>query len=164
MQFRCLASTADDIVEPGASGFGGQLASSISPEVRAFLEVMKVPGVLATMGRHGGPVASAVWYGFLDDDVIISTPAERPKARNARADARVSFVVDTKEMPYRGVAIEGEAEVLDDPGSQLMLSIARRYLGDPLPQRMHDRAEAGARAIIRIRPSRVRPWNLGPPG
>jgi PPOX class probable F420-dependent enzyme len=134
------------------------------PEVRAFLESMKVPGVLSTLGRQGEPITSAVWFGFLDGDIIISTPAERPKARNARADARVSFVVDTKEMPYRGVAVEGEAEVIDDPGASLMASIAHRYLGPDLPEAMRERLARGERVVLRIHPRRVRPWNLGVSG
>ena len=109
------------------------LLKSITPEVRAFLEGSKVPGVLSTLNPQGAPITSAVWFGFLDDDIVISTPADRPKARNARLDARVSFIVDTKEMPYRGVAIEGAAEVLEDPARELMRGIARRYLGPELP-------------------------------
>jgi PPOX class probable F420-dependent enzyme len=136
----------------------------ITPEVRAFLESLDVPGVLATLGPDGEPVTSAVWYGFLGDDIIISTPATRPKARNVRADARVSFVVDTKDRPYRGVAIEGEAELLEDPTKELMAGIARRYLGPDLPDWMHARMASSDRVVLRIHPRRVRPWNLEPAG
>ena len=31
-----------------------------------------------------------------------------------RQDARISFIVDTKDMPYRGVAIEGVAEIVEE--------------------------------------------------
>lgn len=134
----------------------------ITPAVRTFLESMCVPGVLSTLGKDGAPVTSAVWFGFLDGDVIISTPADRPKARNARADARVSFLVDTKEMPYRGVAIEGEAEVIEDPDEELMARIARRYLGPGLPAWMRERRDRGERVVLRIRAQRVRPWNITP--
>jgi hypothetical protein len=78
----------------------------LSPEVRAFLEEMKVPAVLSTVGRHGEPITSAVWYGFHEADVVVSTPAARPKARNVRNDGRVSFIVD-EQRGVRGVAIEG---------------------------------------------------------
>lgn len=136
------------------------MGAEIPSEVRAFLEEMKVPGVLATLRADGSPVTSAVWYGFFEGDIIISTPAGRPKARNARADSRVSFVVDTKEMPYRGVAIEGAVEVLDDPDRELMFGISRRYLGPDLPERIYERAAAADRVVLRIRPTRVRPWNF----
>lgn len=122
---------------------------------------MKVPGVLSTIGRDGGPVTSAVWFGFIETDILISTPAQRPKARNARANPLVSFVVDTKEMPYRGVAIEGLAEVVEDPEYALVMSIAHRYLGPELPPAMRERWSNTGRVALRIRPHRVRPWNLG---
>ncbi len=135
-------------------------SATIPPEVLAFLQEMRVPGVLATLRADGSPITSAVWYGLLDGDIIISTPTARPKARNARRDERVSFVVDRKEMPYRGVAIEGVAEVTEDPDGLLLSAIARRYLGDELPDRIRERAAAGDRSIIRIRATRVRPWNF----
>lgn len=139
------------------------MSGEFTQEVRAFLESMAVPGVLSTLGAKGGPVTSAVWFGFLDCDIIISTPADRPKARNARADARVSFIVDTKVMPYRGVAIEGDAEVIDDPEKLHMESIARRYLGPDLPEWMRERIVRNDRVVLRIHPRRVRPWNIAPP-
>lgn len=132
----------------------------LPPQVLAFLDGMKVPGVLSTLSPNVGPVTSAVWFAVLDGQVVISTPASRPKARNARADARVSFIVDTKERPYRGVAIEGDADVFEDVGQEMMRAIARRYLGEPVPSWMEERIAAGERVALRISPRRVRPWNL----
>lgn len=139
------------------------LRADLPREVLQFLESMTVPGVLSTLGAKGGPVTSAVWFGLNDGQVIISTPADRPKARNARADARVSFIVDTKVRPYQGVAIEGVAEVVRDPEKALMASIARRYLGPELPSWMEQRMAAADRVVLRITPRRVRPWNIAIP-
>ena len=129
-------------------------------DVLAFLETMLVPGVLSTLKPDGAPITSAVWFGFLEGDVIISTPAARNKARNATADGRVSFLVDTKERPYRGVAIEGVAELLDDPDGALVGLIARRYIGAEADAWVAARSATARRVIIRIRPTRVRPWNM----
>jgi PPOX class probable F420-dependent enzyme len=135
----------------------------MSAEVRSFLEGCKVPGVLSTLSPTGAPVTSAVWFAVAEGEIVISTPADRPKARNARLDARVSFIVDTKEMPYRGVAIEGRAEVVDDPDKSLMRGIAMRYLGPELPEYMAERIARSDRVVLRIRPTRVRPWNIPAP-
>ena len=132
----------------------------LTPEVRAFLEEAKWPGVLSTLGPNGAPITSAVWFALVGDDIVISTPASRPKARNARLDARVSFIVDTKERPYKGVAIEGTAAVIDDPARQSMRTIAERYLGTVLPPAMEERIAATERVMLRITPSRVRPWGF----
>lgn len=119
-----------------------------------------MPAVLSTLGRQGEPITSAVWYGFHEGEIVVSTPAARPKARNVRNDGRVSFIVDTKERPYRGVAIEGEAEVLEDPEHVVLRGIAERYLGPVMPEWMRQRTEGQARVVIRIRPRRVRPWGF----
>jgi PPOX class probable F420-dependent enzyme len=131
-----------------------------TPEVREFLNEAKWPGVLSTLSPQGAPITSAVWFALLGDEIIISTPASRPKARNARLDARVSFIVDTRERPYKGVAIEGTATVVDDPERQSMRTIAERYLGPVLPEVMEQRIAATDRVMLRITPARIRPWGF----
>ena len=101
----------------------------ITPDVRAFLDSMRVPCVISTLRADGHPITSATWYGFVADDVVVSTPAQRNKARNVRRDSRISFIVDTKAMPYRGVAIEGIAEIVTDTDGAIIDSIVGRYLG-----------------------------------
>jgi PPOX class probable F420-dependent enzyme len=134
---------------------------SITPAIRAFLDEMTVPCVISTLRPDGAPITSATWFGFLDDDIIVSTPARRNKARFARNDPRISFIVDTKVAPYRGVAIEGTAEVLDDADNALLLRIVERYLGPQDPSALGERFRAvGERVVLRLRPERVRPWGL----
>lgn len=131
-----------------------------TPELRAFLEEAKWPGVLSTLSPKGAPITSAVWFAMDGDAIVISTPAARPKARNARLDARVSFIVDTKERPYKGVAIEGVAEVIEDAERRSMRTIAERYLGPDLPAAMEERIASTERVMLRIVPSRIRPWGF----
>jgi PPOX class probable F420-dependent enzyme len=131
-----------------------------TPEVRQFLDEAKWPGVLSTLSPKGAPITSAVWFALIDDEIVISTPASRPKARNARLDARVSFIVDTKERPYRGVAIEGTAAVIEDPEKRSMRTIAERYLGPVLPPFMEERIAMTDRVMLRITPARIRPWGF----
>ncbi len=132
----------------------------ITPEIRAFLDEAKWPGVLSTLSPQGAPITSAVWFALLDGEIVISTPASRPKARNARLDSRVSFIVDTKERPYKGVAIEGTATVIEDPEKRSMRTIAERYLGPVLPEAMEERIASTDRVMLRIHPARVRPWGF----
>ncbi len=138
----------------------GKAATPLSDAVRRFLVEMKAPGVLATIGRSGGPITSAVWYGIDGGDIIVSTPEGRTKANNVESDARVSFIVDSRERPYSGVAIEGRAAIVPDPGGVGWRAIATRYLGEPLPVEILQRFEANPRVLIRITPLRVRTWNL----
>lgn len=127
---------------------------------RRFLEEMKVPCVLATIGRSGGPVTSAVWYAVRGDEIVISTPAGRTKAKNVQANERVSLLVDSRERPYSGVAIEGRAVLEPDPSGAGWRFIVQRYLGDDAPAEVLQRAQTQQRALIVVRPRRVRSWNL----
>jgi PPOX class probable F420-dependent enzyme len=135
---------------------------SISPEVRAFLERMRVPCVISTLRPDGAPITSATWFGFIEEDVVVSTPAQRNKAKNVRNDPRVSFIVDTKEPPVQGVAIEGRAEVIDDDDDAVLGAIVRRYLEPALADEMLERLKEarGTRVILRIKAERVRPWAI----
>jgi PPOX class probable F420-dependent enzyme len=132
----------------------------LTPEIRDFLTEARWPGVLSTLTPKGAPITSAVWFALIDDRIHISTPAARPKARNARLDSRVSFLVDTRERPYKGVAIEGTATVIEDPERQSMRIIAERYLGPVLPEAMEQRIAATDRVMLRITPERIRPWGF----
>jgi PPOX class probable F420-dependent enzyme len=134
----------------------------IPDDALAFLVATKTPGILATVGRSGGPVTSAVWYAADRRAVFVSTPDAGTKASNVRGDDRVSFIVDARERPYCGVAIEGSATLLDDPNLERWSAIARRYLGEDLPEEFLQRARSRPRAIIELRPRRVRSWNLEP--
>ncbi len=132
----------------------------MTPEIREFLTGAKWPGVLSTLRPDGSPITSSVWFALDGDVILISTPAARPKARNARRDARVSFIVDTRERPYKGVAIEGVVEVIEDPARKSMRTIAERYLGPVLPEAMEQRIAGTERVMLRITPSRIRPWGF----
>jgi PPOX class probable F420-dependent enzyme len=137
--------------------------ASITPEIRTFLESMRVPCVISTLRPDGHPITSATWYGFVGDHIVVSTPATRNKARNVRQDPRISFIVDTKEMPYQGVAIEGQAEVVPDADGAIIAAIVTRYLGpDAAAQMLARLGNPGERVILRIRPERVRPWAIEP--
>ncbi|HJP41478.1 MAG TPA: PPOX class F420-dependent oxidoreductase [Dehalococcoidia bacterium] len=133
----------------------------ISPEVRAFLNEMAVPCVISTLRPDGSPITSATLYGFIGEDVVVSTPAKRNKARNVREDPRVSFIVDTKEAPYRGIAIEGTAELTEDTNGNVLRSILERYVSFESALETSDRLESmGQRTILRIKPERVRTWGF----
>jgi PPOX class probable F420-dependent enzyme len=133
----------------------------IPADALAFLLATRTPGVLATIGRSGGPVTSAVWYSAEPGAIVVSTPGDGTKAGRVRTNPLVSFIVDSRERPYRGVAIEGTARVVDDPDLSRWTAIARRYLGDPLPVEFLERARSRPRALIEITPRRIRSWNLG---
>lgn len=133
------------------------------PDAWEILQEKRV-AVLGTLLGTGAPGLACVWYGFDGDDIIVATPAGRRKDRNVRTDPRVSILIDASDHVsppggYRGVEVRGAAGIEDDPGGHLRRAIIGRYL-DPIPPDFEARIDEEARAIIRIRPAKVRVWDF----
>ena len=106
---------------------------------------------VATLGPDGAPHASVVWIKREQDAVLFSTTTSRQKARNLRADPRISVTVFDLANPYSAVEIRGTAELLDDPAGSLPKELSHKYLGvDPPPPPAGE-----VRLIVRITPGKI---------
>ncbi|CAM4046175.1 pyridoxamine 5'-phosphate oxidase family protein [Nocardiopsis rhodophaea] len=72
---------------------------------------------VATVGRHGEPHLSTLFYAMVDGRLAFWTYATAQKTVNLRRDKRMTCLVETGEdyAELRGVALYGTAEVTDDP-------------------------------------------------
>src|SRR6266496_3776655 len=97
---------------------------------RAFLTGGTRTAVLATTRAEGRPHAAPVWYGVDGDHILVNISEETVKGKALRRDPRVTVVVDDDAPPYAFVMVEGEAELVDEPGALRAGSevIARHYL------------------------------------
>ena len=132
-------------------------------EIEEFLRRSRT-ATLATRGREGSVHLVAMWYALLDGEIWFETKAKSQKAVNIRRDPAVSVMVEDG-VTYdrlRGVAVEGTAEIVDDPDSLLRVGISvwERYNGEYtdemrpfVDQMMHKRV------AVRVVPTRVRSWD-----
>lgn len=113
--------------------------------------------VVATSGPTGKPHAMPIWYAWRDGKVLFHTGGESKKARNLRANTRVSIVVDTKVAPYKVVVIEGRAsELPGDPA--LAREVAIHYLGERAGERYAAQSgEPGT--LVAVTPTKVISWD-----
>jgi PPOX class probable F420-dependent enzyme len=85
-------------------------------------------GVL-TIARPSGqpPLASPIWYEYVDGVVAINVGRGSVKARLASAEGVASLTVQTEQLPYRFVTVGGTVtvEAADDATRR---RIATRYL------------------------------------
>ena len=145
-------------------------------EVAALLRDSRVM-TIASNGPSGHPHLVAMWYGLVDGKPCLETKAKSQKVANLRRDPRVSCLIedgDTYEE-LRGVALEGTAEVLDDPEYlfRVGISVFDRYI-TPYTEEFRPAVEAmlNKRVAVRINIDRVRSWDhrklglpaSGPPG
>jgi PPOX class probable F420-dependent enzyme len=132
-------------------------------EIEEFLRRSRT-ATLATRGRDGAVHLVAMWYTLVDGEIWFETKAKSQKAVNIRRDPAVSVMVEDG-VTYdrlRGVAIEGTAEIVDDPDALLRVGISvwERYNGEytdemrPFVDQMMNK-----RVAVRVVPTRVRSWD-----
>jgi PPOX class probable F420-dependent enzyme len=128
----------------------------LTPELREFLDANRV-GVLATVTRDGKPRQSLVYYARDGDRLLLSTLADRFKARDARRTGWASLCVLGHEPPYPSATFSGPADILSENIGPPTAAIAQRMTGaaePPEPMSDDALAEVG-RVILAIGVDRV---------
>jgi len=132
-------------------------------EIAAYLERRRT-ATMATIGATGQPHLVAMWYSIIDGDIWFETKARSQKAVNLRRDPRITVSVEDG-LTYdslRGVAIEGTAEIVEDPDAiwAVGVSVWERYNG-PYSEEVKPLVEfmLNKRVAVRVSASRVRSWD-----
>jgi PPOX class F420-dependent enzyme/OxyR family protein len=119
-------------------------------------------GRLATCSKRMIPQVTPVGFGADEERIYVNIKYDSKKARNIRANPRVSFVVD--DFPswevIRGVLVSGKAELissgkLHETGRDLIYEKYPRY-----EEEYGVREEGWSKYILVITPIKVRSWGL----
>jgi PPOX class probable F420-dependent enzyme len=119
---------------------------------------------LATIGPTGQPHLVAMWFAVIDGAICFETKAKSQKAVNLRRNPQVSCLVEdgVAYEELRGVAIEGVAEVTDDPDLlwQIGVGLFERYYG-PYTDDLKPFVEVmlNKRVAVRVTNQRIRSWD-----
>lgn len=126
-------------------------------ERETFLTAVRI-GVLTIADGDRGPLTCPVWYSYEPGgDIVFVTGKASKKAARLRATGRATFLVQSEELPYKYVSVEGPVAVGDADVDTDVRPIARRYLGNELGDAYvtSTRAENPAGDIVaRLRPER----------
>lgn len=135
----------------------------LTPELREFLDGQPV-GVLATTAPDGYARQSLVYFARDDDRLLISTLADRLKARDVRRTGWASLCVMGHEPPYPSATLSGPAEVLTEAIAGPTSLIARRITPSTVPpEPITDEMLASAgRVVLAITVERVSASNYIP--
>lgn len=132
-------------------------------EVAEFVERSRTC-TLATIGPDGRPHLVAMWYAVLDGDIWFETKAASQKAANLRRDRRVTVLIEDG-LTYdrlRGVAIDGRAEIVEDPDAlwAVGVDIWERCNG-PYTEEARPLVELmlHKRVAVRVTSDRTRSWD-----
>ncbi len=132
-------------------------------EIAGFIAAQRT-ATLATIGPSGLPHLVAMWYAVVDGQLWFETKARSQKAVNLRRDDRAGVLVEDG-LTYdslRGVAMEGRAVIVDDPGAlrAVGVSVWERYMG-PYTEEVRPLVTAMLhnRVAVRLDPVRTRSWD-----
>jgi PPOX class probable F420-dependent enzyme len=140
-------------------------------EIAEFIEHSRT-ATMATVLPSGRPHLVAMWYAVIDGEIWFETKAKSQKAVNLRRDPTITVMIEDGQTydTLRGVSIDGEAEIIDDPDTNLRVGISvwERYTG-PYTDEMKPYVDQmmNNRICVRVVPSRKRSWDhrkLGMPG
>ena len=119
---------------------------------------------IATVRPDGRPHVVPMWYHWDGQSIFMETGPEFVKARNLRQNPACAITIDVTEggLRFKGVILEGRAELLDDPtfAREMVDRIYTRYLGpdgieEPTPRAMR----AAPHVIIKLTPTRIQTWD-----
>jgi PPOX class probable F420-dependent enzyme len=128
-----------------------------------FLDANRV-GVLATISDDGRPRQSLVYYARDGERLLVSTLADRIKARDVMRTGWASLCVLAHEPPYPSATFSGRAEIVIHEIGEPTALIMQRITGaaEP-PEPMSDEALAEVgRVILAITVDRVTAANYIP--
>lgn len=132
-------------------------------EIAEFIERSRT-ATMATVLPSGRPHLVAMWYAVLDGEIWFETKAKSQKAVNLRRDPTITVMIEDG-LSYdtlRGVSIDGQAEIVDDPDTNLRVGISvwERYTG-PYTDDMRPFVDQmmNNRICVRVVPSRLRSWD-----
>ena len=109
--------------------------------------------------RSDGPAMSIVYYVPTDDDeLLVSTMADRGKARAVARSSKVSLCVLDERWPFAYLQVYADAVLDEDPElvADVMMAVGGRMSGEPLGEEARPVVQAMAieehRVVLRCRP------------
>jgi PPOX class probable F420-dependent enzyme len=105
-----------------------------------------------------GPAMSIVYYTLQDGEILVSTMAERAKAKAVARNPKVSLCVLDERWPPSYLQVYCDATIDTDFGSvvEVMMAIAGVMAGEPMSDDVRPMVEEGAhqekRVALRLRP------------
>ncbi len=108
---------------------------------------------------HDGPAMSIVYYAMDADEIVVSTMAERAKAKAVARNPKVALCVLDEQWPpsYLQVYCDAALDTDFDSVVDVMMRIAGVMAGAPMSEEVRPMVEEGARQEKRVA-LRLRPY------
>ena len=98
-----------------------------NPKVQKILH-SKAFAHLATLGSHGEPQSSPMWFLWDGEYIKFTHTTNRQKYQNVKRDPRVAISITDSENPYIYAEFRGVVErIEDDPNGAFFNTLAEHY-------------------------------------
>ena len=128
----------------------------LTPQLENLLDSQRV-GVLATIAADGKPSQSVVYYVRDGEHLLISTVADRHKARDVRRSGWASISVRGDEQPYPSATFSGPAAIKTEQIGGPTAKLIQRITGsdEPPPAQTDEALAEVGRVILELSVDRV---------
>ena len=126
-------------------------------ERRGFVEDHRT-AIFGYNRRQDGPAMTVVYYVIDGDDILVSTMADRAKAKAVKRNQKVSLCILTETWPltYLQVYCDAKVETDHDANVDLAMRIAGVMAGEPMPEDVRPMVTEGItrenRVVLRLTP------------
>lgn len=129
-----------------------------------FIESRKSLQV-ATLNRDGSPHLTTLWFGIHQGDIVFETFSKSQKIVNLKRDPRIAVLVEDglEYNELRGVAINGRAELYDDPAvvQRYALAVTRKNNPGLSPEQQEQAAKmlSVKRTAVVVKAEHMMSWD-----
>lgn len=111
---------------------------------------------LGTINEDGTVHLAPIFFKYQDGQIIMATQAPSRKVRNLERDNKVSVLIDTTDVPFKGALIYGKAELdYENAASKRVAIFERRLSTEDSTTYARRLAEKWRCVIIRITPNKI---------
>ena len=114
---------------------------------------------LGTINEDGSVHIAPVYFKYEDGQILMATQEPSRKIRNIKRDHRVTVLIDTTDVPFRGALIYGTAELDYEDIIPKRIAIferrpwdTSREAGEAYARKLSDKWDC---VIIRVTPQRI---------
>jgi PPOX class probable F420-dependent enzyme len=116
---------------------------------------------LSSVRPDGGPHLVPIWFSWDGRNILIASKPHAQKIRNLRANPTVMLALGEAEEDFDVGLLEGRAELLDSPASEILppAHLAKYVARLAAIGLSRDEFLATYSQVIRITPTRFLPWH-----
>src|SRR5512135_2434814 len=83
---------------------------------------------LGTLNPDGTIHLAALWFKYIEGEIVIGTQDKTSKIRNIKRNPNVTVLIDSETPPFRGVLIYGQAELDYEDVLAKRIAIFEKYM------------------------------------